>query len=123
MHRYTLASLGFPMVLLVARIAGRPIQSATRCVRRDYRRKSKGIPFWHVEESKCGPCGMRHRIVIITTRWELIAMRMNPRSAETAAPGAIWERPVRIGAKRIDQWPRGTPKTGHEGHFKTGQRK
>src|SRR5215831_4972437 len=56
-----------------------------------------------MEESKCGLCGMRHRIVIITIRWDLIAMRVNPRSAETAAPGGIWERPARIGAKRIGQ--------------------
>ena len=30
---------------------------------------------------------MRRRIVMITTRSELIAIKMNPRSAETAGPG------------------------------------
>ena len=33
---------------------------------------------------------MRRWIVIITTRWDLIAMRMKPRSAKTAA--ARWDR-------------------------------
>ena len=84
----------------------RPMQSAAAmpiCFRPHGRRESKRIPFWHVEESKCGPCGMRHRILIITIRSALFAMRMKPRSAKTAAPGGIWERPARNGAKPIDQ--------------------
>jgi hypothetical protein len=46
----------------------------------------------------------RRRIGIITTRWALIAMRMNQTSAETAEPGGIGERPARIGARRIGQY-------------------
>ena len=72
------------------------------CNRRLRRRESV---LWHGEEPKCGLCGMRRRIVIITTRWALIAMRMNQISAEAAAPGGIWERPARNGAQRIGQSP------------------
>ena len=58
------------------------------------------FPFWGTEKWSMWNA---HRIVILTTRSDLIAMTVNPRSAEIAAPGGIGERPARIGARRIGQ--------------------